>query len=87
VKLPRNVSPAAAERRSLLIDALLGVLIALSAIVVAAGIGVVGFFALLCILLLLGWLLVERAARIAARGRRRRDVRSGRWRSWSSRTR
>ena len=81
MRLPRNVSPAAARRRSLLVDAVLGVLIALGAIVTAAGIGVVGFFALLCVLLLLAWVLVERATRIAARSRRRRDVRSERWRS------
>jgi cobalamin synthase len=73
VKLPRNVSPAAAERRSLLLDALLGILIGLAAIVVAAGIGVVGFFALICALVVLPWYLVEGAlrARRRRRGRRR----------------
>ena len=59
VRLPRNVSPAAARRRSLLVDALLGVAIGICAIVVAAGIGVVGFFALLCALVIVPWYLLE----------------------------
>ncbi len=59
MKLPRNVSPAAARRRSLLLDAALGILIGIAAIVVAAGIGVVGFFALLCALVVVPWYLVE----------------------------
>jgi cobalamin synthase len=72
VKLPRNVSPAAAERRSLLLDVLIGVLVGLAAIVVAAGIGVVGFFALICALVIVPWYLVEGALRA---GRRRRGGR------------
>ena len=59
MRLPRNVSPAAARRRSLLFDVLLGVLIGIFAIVVAAGIGVVGFFALICLLVIVLWFLVE----------------------------
>jgi hypothetical protein len=74
VRLPRNVSPAAARRRSLLIDALLGVLISICAFVVAAGIGVVGFFALLCALVIVPWYLVEGALR-SRRRRRGRGVR------------
>jgi hypothetical protein len=70
VRLPRNVSPAAAERRSLLLDGLLGVAIAIAAIVVAAGIGVVGFFALLCFVVIVPWYLLEGGLR-AARHRRR----------------
>ena len=66
---PRNIAPAAARRRSLLIDVLLGVLIGVLAIVVAAGIGVVGFFALLCALVLVPWYLLEGGLR---RSRRRR---------------
>lgn len=71
MKLPRNVSPAAAERRSLLLDAALGVLIGLFAIVIAAGIGVVGFFALLCALLIVPWYLIEGGLRSTRRRRRR----------------
>jgi cobalamin synthase len=72
VKLPRHVSPAAAERRSLLLDGLLGVLIGLAAIVVAAGIGVVGFFALICALVVVPWYLVEGGLRARRRRRPRR---------------
>jgi cobalamin synthase len=70
VKLPRNVSPAAAARRSLLLDAVLGILIGIFAIIVAAGIGVVGFFALLCTLVVVPWYLLE--GRLPGRRRRRR---------------
>jgi hypothetical protein len=63
VKLPRDVSPAAAERRSLLLDGLIGI----AAIVVAAGIGVVGFFALTCALVVVPWYLVEGALRARRR--------------------
>jgi hypothetical protein len=69
--LPRNVSPAAARRRALLVDVGLGIAIGICAIVVAAGIGVVGFFALLCALVLLPWYLLEGGIRGVARRRRR----------------
>jgi NhaP-type Na+/H+ or K+/H+ antiporter len=59
VKLPRHVSPAAARRREALLDVLLGLTLALAVIVVAAGLGVVGFFALLCALALIPWYLIE----------------------------
>jgi hypothetical protein len=70
VRLPRNISPAAAERRSLLFDVVLGILIGSCAIVIAAGIGVVGFFALLCILAVVPWYLLDR--RFWSTRRRRR---------------
>jgi hypothetical protein len=69
VKLPRHVSPAAAARRSLLVDVLLGLAIAIAGIVLAAGIGVVGFFALLCALVLVVWYLLEKGVRMARRRR------------------
>ena len=72
MRLPRNVTPAAARRRSLLIDALLGVLLGIIAIAAAAGIGVVGFFALLCALVVVPWYLVEGGLRGARRRRGRR---------------
>jgi hypothetical protein len=71
VRLPRHVSPAAARRRSLLVDVVLGITIGICAIVVTAGIGVVGFFALICALVLLPWYLLEGGIRGAARRRRR----------------
>jgi uncharacterized membrane protein len=69
VRPPRNVSPAAARRRSLLFDALIGIAIGICAIVVAAGVGVVGFFALICVLIIVPWYLFEGGIR--ARRRRR----------------
>lgn len=60
MRLPRDISPAAAGRRSLLVDVVLGVLVGVSAIVVAAGIGVVGFVALLCLLAVIPWYLPVR---------------------------
>jgi hypothetical protein len=70
--LPRNVSPAAARRRSWLIDVVLGILVGVVAITVAAGIGVVGFFALICALVVVPWYLVEGALRARRRRRARR---------------
>lgn len=70
MRLPRNISPAAAERRSLLFDAVLGILIGISAIVIAAGIGVVGFFALLCLLAIIPWYLIDRGTHRRRRQRR-----------------
>jgi hypothetical protein len=55
----------------LLCDALLGIAIGICAIVIAAGIGVVGFFALLCLLVLAPWYLLEGGIRGARRRRRR----------------
>lgn len=69
MRVPRNVSPAAARRRALLLDVLLGLLLGVAAIVIAAGIGVVGFFGLLCLAVLIPWYLVEGQIR-RRRGRR-----------------
>ncbi len=71
MRLPRNVSPAAARRRTLLADVVLGVLIGIVAIAVAAGIGVVGFFALLAAIALTTWYLLEGGIRSIRRRRRR----------------
>jgi len=71
VSLPRNVSPAAARRRALLLDGVAGVLLGCLAIVLAAGIGVVGFLALLVALALVAWYLTEAGLRARRRGRRR----------------
>jgi cobalamin synthase len=72
VRPPRNVSPAAARRRSLLVDALVGIAIGICAIIAAAGVGVVGFFALICMLIIVPWYLLEGGIR----ARRRRPPRS-----------
>jgi hypothetical protein len=71
VKLPRNVSPAAARRRSLLVDILFGTAIGIGAIFVAAGVGVVGFFALICLLVIVLWFLAEGGIRAWRRRPRR----------------
>ena len=68
MRLPRHISPAAARRRALLADAVLGLLVAIAVLVVAAGIGVVGFFSLLCAVALVPWYLLDRRR---DRGRRR----------------
>jgi hypothetical protein len=70
VRPPRNVSPAAARRRALLVDAVLGILVGTFAIVLAAGIGVAGFFALICLLVVVAWYLVDGGLRSARRRRR-----------------
>ncbi len=67
VRLPKRVSPAAAERRALLFDVLIGFAIAIAVIIIAAGIGVVGFFALLCALVLIPWYLIEGGMRLRRR--------------------
>ena len=66
---PRNIAPAAARRRELLVDVTLGLVLAVAAIIVAAGVGVVGFFALLAALALVPWYLLDGRHR---RARRRR---------------
>jgi UPF0716 family protein affecting phage T7 exclusion len=63
VRLPRDISPGAAARRSLLADFLIALVLALLAIALAAGIGVVGFVAILVLLVLLSWLGIEAALR------------------------
>jgi hypothetical protein len=72
VRLPRKVSPEARARRSLAFDLLCALCLAAVAIALAAGIGVVGFFALLTALALALWLGIEAGARWALRKRRRR---------------
>jgi hypothetical protein len=71
VRLPKNVSPAAVARRSLLFDACLGILVGIVVVIVAAGIGVAGFFALLAAVLLAFWYLAEVGLRLTRRRRRR----------------
>jgi hypothetical protein len=74
VKLPRDISSGAASRRAFLADLLAALAIASLAIALAAGIGVVGFVALLVLLALSASVGVE----VAVRALRRRP---GRFRS------
>ena len=75
VRLPRDISPGTAARRSLLADCLIALTLALVAIILAAGIGVVGVAALLVALVLVLWIGVEAGLRRRSGprpGRRRR---------------
>jgi hypothetical protein len=70
VSLPRNITPGARARRDLLVDTLAAALLALVAILVSAGIGVVGFGALVIFLALVVWVAVEFLLRLILRRRR-----------------
>jgi UPF0716 family protein affecting phage T7 exclusion len=72
VRLPRDISPGAASRRALLVDLLVALTLAIVAIVLAAGIGVVGVFAALVLLVLSAWAGLEAATRSLLPRRRRR---------------
>ena len=68
----RGVSTKVARRRALVIDLACGSLLAIAAITIAAGIGVVGVGALVALLLALAWTGIESAL---ARARRRSAIR------------
>jgi hypothetical protein len=70
VKLSRNISPGARSRREFFADLLIAIGLATVAIVLAAGIGVVGFLALLVLLLLCTWIGLEAAIKSVLRRRR-----------------
>jgi hypothetical protein len=59
----RRITPGARARRALLVDAIAAALLAALALSLAAGLGVVAFFALPIFLLGLLWIVVERLAR------------------------
>jgi hypothetical protein len=67
----RRITPGARSRRALLLDAVLGAIVAAIALGLAAGLGVVAFFALPVLLILLAWIGAER---LLTRVRRRRAV-------------
>jgi hypothetical protein len=70
--LPREISPAAAARRALLADLLIALALAGLAVLLAAGIGIVGFGAVLVLLGLGAWFGIETAVVGVKRRRRRR---------------
>lgn len=74
--LPRNITPGQAARRALLADLVIAIVLALLAIAFAAGIGVVGFLALLVMLAALIWVAMEAAVKALLR-RRARHRRAG----------
>ncbi|MGE5408759.1 MAG: hypothetical protein ACM3NV_09105 [Syntrophothermus sp.] len=71
---PRNVSPPARARRALLLDLCLAALVAIVALQLAAGLGVVAFVALPVLLVGLIWIGVEAVARGVGRRRGRSRV-------------
>lgn len=75
---PRRISPAAQARRALLIDAIAAIVLAVVALSVAAGLGVIGFFGLPLLLALLIWIGVERLVLRRRAARRRLERRDGR---------
>lgn len=75
MRLPREISPGAAARRALLADALIAIGLAALAIDLAAGIGIVGFIALLVLVGLGAWIGIEAAIR-RLRGRASTQIRS-----------
>ncbi len=69
MRQPRRISPAGRARRSLLIDLILAAILALLALQLTAGLGVVAFFGLPVLLVGLLWIGLER---LVSRLRRRR---------------
>ncbi len=67
--LARGISPGARARRGLLVDVVLAAVIALLALELTAGLGVVAFFGLPLLLLGLLWIALER---LVGRVRQRR---------------
>jgi hypothetical protein len=65
---PRRISPAARARRALLADSLTAIALAVVALSLAAGLGVVGFVGLPVLILGLAWIGAERLLRLRRRG-------------------
>jgi NhaP-type Na+/H+ or K+/H+ antiporter len=72
VRLPRDISPAAAARRSLLADSLGALALAAAALILCAGLGIVGVISLVTLLAIGPWFAIEARAK---RLRRRRHAR------------
>ncbi len=68
---PQQITPGARARRGLLIDVVLAAILALLALALTAGLGVVAFFGLPVLLVGLLWIGVER---LVTRIRRRRRL-------------
>jgi hypothetical protein len=66
------MTPGARARRALLVDAIAAAVLAALALSLAAGLGVVAFFALPLLILVLLWIVVERL--VLRLGRRRRQA-------------
>lgn len=55
----RRISAEAAARRALLIDALCAIALALAALILCAGLGIVGVIAVLTLLAIAAWFAIE----------------------------
>ena len=62
-RMPQRISPGARARRALLLDFAVALVVAIVVLSLAAGLGVVGFFALPLFLIGLAWIGVEAAVR------------------------
>ncbi|MCW2987990.1 MAG: hypothetical protein JWM24_928 [Solirubrobacterales bacterium] len=76
MRLPRDITPGAAARRALLADLAIAIGLALVALLLAAGIGVVGFVALPVLLVLLAWITIEAVVRGSRQRSSRRSPRA-----------
>jgi len=72
VSRARRISPRAAARRSLLVDALCAIAVALAVLTLSAGLGIVGVIAVLTLIAIGLWFAIEALVRAI---RRRRDSR------------
>lgn len=72
MRVPQNVSPGARARRALLFDFAVALVLALVVLLLAAGLGVVAFFALPLFLVGLLWIVIERSLGRVRHGRRPR---------------
>ena len=84
MRLPREISPGTAARRSLLADVIVAILLAVIGLIVAAGIGIVAVVSLVVLLAIVVWIGVESAVRGI---RRRRSQTAGRSQPAASRAR
>jgi hypothetical protein len=76
-RMPQRISPGARARRTLLFDFLIALAVAIVVLSLAAGLGVVGFFALPLFLIGLVWIGVEAGLRrLRRRGSGPRPARS-----------
>ncbi len=74
MRAPQRISPGARARRALLVDTLLALVIALTLLQLAAGLGVVAVIAIPTLLAALAWILLERLV-VRARHRRYKQAR------------
>jgi hypothetical protein len=75
VSLPRDITAGRAARRAFLADLLIAIILAVVALSIAAGIGVVGFVSLLTFLVILLWTVVEAIIRSVRHRFRKRRLR------------